>query len=222
MTIQFQVNRGRQMVSEDTIRSRSSTRLPNALAPLDDERARIERILDRLETTEDLIERADLASELVRSASRYEDTLERTVWPMASNVPTAALKELADDREALREVMMVIHERTMHVDPRNVHAPDPQGFEDTLEEVAQRLRAILLDEDRQITVIEAALGSPDEREKLTNDIAHALHTASERPKPPRTRLGRALVNANVKLDHTLEDVSSPQHPGSDTIKGTEA
>ena len=50
------------------------------LALLDD-RARTERILDRLEVTEDLTERADLASELVRAASRHEYVVERAVLP---------------------------------------------------------------------------------------------------------------------------------------------
>ena len=41
----------------------------------------IDRIADRLDVTDDLTERADLASELVRSVSRYEDTLERVLFP---------------------------------------------------------------------------------------------------------------------------------------------
>lgn len=51
------------------------------LGPLRAERARIDRILTRLDETDDLTERADLSSELVRSTSRYEDTLERAVYP---------------------------------------------------------------------------------------------------------------------------------------------
>jgi hypothetical protein len=41
-----------------------------ALGPLHDERLRIDRIVDRLDLTDDLTERADLANELVRSVSR--------------------------------------------------------------------------------------------------------------------------------------------------------
>jgi hypothetical protein len=52
----------------------------SALGPLHDERLRIDRIVDRLDLTDDLTERADLASELVRSVSRYEDTLEPTLF----------------------------------------------------------------------------------------------------------------------------------------------
>jgi hypothetical protein len=204
------------MESEDAV---PSNKLPAVFGPLEEERDRIERILDRLETTEDLTERADLGSELVRSASRYEDTLERVVWPSVSDTEAATFKELQDDRTALREVMVTIHEATMHIDPRNVHASDPQGFEDMLDLVCERLRAILLKDDHEIAAIDATLGSPEEREKLTNAIAHAMHNASERPNPPKTAIGRFVSNASVKLDHTFEDVSAPQHPGADTING---
>ncbi len=115
--------------------------------------------------------------------------------------------------------MTVIHERTMHVDPRNVHAPDPQGFEDTLEDVTRQLRAILVREDRVLQRIDTAMTSPEQREVAVADVERALGHASERPKPPRTALGRALSNAHVKLDHAVEDVATPSHPGSDTIDG---
>ena len=48
-----------------------------------EERARIERIISRLDVTADLIERADLGSELVRAVSRYEDTFERALLAAA-------------------------------------------------------------------------------------------------------------------------------------------
>ena len=63
---------------------------PEPLSALRDDRARIERILDRLEITEDLPERADLASELVRAASRHEDVIERALLPLCWVVVTKA------------------------------------------------------------------------------------------------------------------------------------
>lgn len=197
----------------------SPKKLPDTFSPLEEERERMERILDRLKIADYLTERAELGSELVRSASRYEDTLERAAWPTASDPDGAALKELESDRSALREVMTKIHEATMHVDARNVHAPDPEGFEDTLNEVCDRLRAILVKEDREINAIDAAMQSEEERSKLTRDIAHALKNASERPEPPKTALGRLVTNANVKLSHNVEDASPPEHPAADTIDG---
>jgi hypothetical protein len=186
--------------------------------PLHDERLRIDRIVNRLDVTDDLVERADLASELVRSVSRYEDTIERSLFVRFAESPDAVREELDREREQLREAMTVIHERTMGIDPRNVHASDGQGFEDTLEDVVHRLRALLLGEDRQIAAFMASLG-PEERKQVSEDIAHAFRSASERPHPPHTAVGRFFSNAHVKLDHKFEDVATPSHPGSDTIDG---
>ncbi|HVX22696.1 MAG TPA: hypothetical protein VHB02_15210 [Acidimicrobiales bacterium] len=191
----------------------ADTELWTVLAPVREDRDRMGRILDRLDQTEDLVERADLASELVRAASRYEDTLERSVEPDMD-----LQDDWARDRDDLRRVMTVIHQRTMHVDPRNVYAPDPQGFEDALEEVADRLRARLADEDRQLAAFIGGL-SAAQRKQLAGKVATAARHASERPRPPRTAVGRMVANAHVKLDHTLEDVSHPQHPGAGTVKG---
>jgi hypothetical protein len=179
----------------------------------------MERILERLKTADYLTERAELGSELVRSASRYEDTLERAVWPTAPDSAAPHLEELESDRSGLREVMTKIHEATMHVDARNVHAPDPEGFEDALNEVCDRLRAILAKEDHEIVAIDAALDTEEDRQKLTDDIASAVKNASERPEPPKTTIGRLVSNANVKLSHNVEDASPPEHPGADTING---
>jgi hypothetical protein len=206
------------MASDGAVPSSVPERLPASFSPLLDERERIDRILNRLEMAEDLAERADLGSELVRSASRYEDTLERVVWPASSDPSSAALQELAGDRQRLRDVMVVIQKRTQHVDPRNVHVSDSQGFEDSLEEVTRQIRAILVKEDRQLELFEATLASSETRERLTSDIAHAISHASESPNPAKTAIGRAVANLGVKLDRNFEDVSTPQHPGAETTK----
>jgi hypothetical protein len=190
----------------------------HVFGPLYEERLRIDRIVDRLDFTDDLTERADLASELVRSVSRYEDTVERSLLVRLTDSPSVVLEELNQERDELREVMTVIHERTMGIDPRNVHASDGQGFEDDLEDVVHRLRALLLGEDRQISALIESL-DPEGRQKVSDDIAHTFRSASERPYPPHTAVGRFFSNTHVKLDHKFEDVSTPSHPGADTING---
>jgi hypothetical protein len=188
------------------------------LGPLQDERLRIDRIVSRLEVTDDLVERADLAGALVRSVSRYEDTVERALFTRLDGASPEVLDELSRDRHELREAMTVIHDRTTGIDPRNVHASDGQAFEDTLDEVVVKLRALLADEDGAIAELIGSLG-PEARRSLAEEIAHTFHNASERPHPRHTAIGRFLSNAHVKLDHTFEDVSTPRHPGSDTING---
>jgi hypothetical protein len=186
--------------------------------PLYDERLRIDRIVSRLDVTDDLAERADLSSELVRSVSRYEDTVERSLLVRLTDSPSVVLEELNQERDELREVMTVIHKRTMGIDPRNVHASDGQGFEDTLEDVLHRLRALLSGEDRQISALMKSL-EPEDRQTVSDDIAHTFRSASERPYPPHTAAGRFFSNAHIKLDHKFEDVATPSHPGADTING---
>jgi hypothetical protein len=186
------------------------------LSPLADDRARIDRILVRLGEATDHAERADLASELARAASRYEDTLERAVWPKVSDERGVA--ELVAPREQVREVLTVIHTRTSHIDPRNVYAPDPEGFEEALGAVGSLLPRLLAAEDDLLRQFGGTL-TDAEADERRHDVARAYRHASERPRPPRTAVGRLIANANIKLDHALEDVSSPSHPGAETIDG---
>ena len=198
----------------------SSTNEDAALAtgPFSEERQRIDRIVTRLDVADDLSERADLGSELVRSVSRYEDTFERAVLPRLEEMDRPDLPRLEREREDLRSAMDEIHERTMGIDPRNVHASDGQGFEDTLADVVTRVRALVAVEDGEIRALLGRLG-PKGQQALAQDVTHAFKNASERPRPPRTAIGRFVSNAQVKLDHTFEDVATPHHPGADTING---
>ncbi len=189
---------------------------PTCFEPLDEERQRIDRILERLGVSKESAERADLGSELVRSTSRYEDALERVAWPAASIPNSDELRELGRDRVALREVMVVIEGRTRHLDPRNVHVSDPDGFEDALSDIAHKIRAIQIKEDVQMDVVDAGFSSTEVREKFTSDLAHAIKHASERANVPHSAIGRAVSSLGVKLDRNVEDVSTPQHPGSET------
>ncbi len=185
------------------------------LEPLAGDRARIERIVARLDTSDDPTERADLAAELSRSVSRYEDTVEQV---LAAHPRGEGVRQLEQGRGQLRDVLSVIHERTMHMDPRNVHAGDPDGFERALDEAATSLRRHLDAEDACLRRL-VRTATRDEQEAIGKQVRKAVKTASERPHPPRTTLGRIVSNLNVKLDHTLEDVANPRHPGADTIDG---
>src|ERR1700689_3457557 len=105
-----------------------------------EDRLRIDRIVSRLDVTDDPTERADLGSELVRAVSRYEDTFERVLRPRLKESGRAPTEAVDRDRETLRQAMDEIHQRTMGIDPRNVHASDGQGFEDALTTVVERER----------------------------------------------------------------------------------
>jgi hypothetical protein len=191
---------------------------PPTAGAFSEERARIDRITDRLDVTQDPSERADLGSELVRSISRYEDTFERAVLPHLGRRGQDVLEPLEQDREELRVAMDEIHQRTMGIDPRNVHASDGEGFEATLETVVRKVRALIVLEDREIETLLRSSGDGD-RKNLLDEIEQVFKSASERPHPPRTTLGRLVSNVHVKLDHTFEDVATPHHPGANTVNG---
>jgi hypothetical protein len=195
------------------------SRFPEPLRALLDDHARIERILDRLEITDDLPERADLASELVRAASRHEDVVERAVLPaLMGSADEGALERLATKRDALRKAMDYVHHRTQHMAARNAHAGDAQGLEDAIFEVTEILRAILSEEDTEV-IARVQLLNPSAQQNLEQAVAKASRSAAERPKKARTSLGRRASNMATKLDHLFEDVSTPDHSGAKTIDG---
>ena len=61
--------------------------IPFVLEPLAEDRRRLFTILELIEESDDAVVRADLASELVGTCSRYEDVKERVVYP-ALDVPS--------------------------------------------------------------------------------------------------------------------------------------
>ncbi|HZU79045.1 MAG TPA: hemerythrin domain-containing protein [Acidimicrobiales bacterium] len=188
------------------------------LEPLKEDRRRIETIVGRLRTADEPGARADLASELVRAVSRHEDTVERALVPeLHGRLDERDVELQSRQRQQLREAMTVIHERTAHIDPRNVHASDPEGFEQAVDTVLEMLPSHLDAIDRAVASATGSL-SADERRALAKAVEKAARNASERPVPPRTAVGRALSNLHVKLDHTVEDVATPHHPETDRLE----
>lgn len=165
----------------------------------------------------DLPERADLAHELVRAASRYRDVMGRVVAPSVDGSRTAPFL-LADDSDQseLVAAMEGVLKRTKHLDPRNAHTGDPQGLEDAIAVMESGLRQRLELEDQVLPRLVQGL-SPQARAELRRETAHALPSASQHPHLARTKVGRAIRNLGIKLDHAFEDVATPSHPGERTV-----
>jgi hypothetical protein len=186
--------------------------------PLEDDRAMIERILVRLNESTDLTERAELAGELVRGASRYEDIVEQAFEPaLRRYLPPQEIERIDEARDALRDVLTVVHERTTHVDPRNVHQGDAQGFEDALGLSIERLLVMLALDDDAIGRLWRETPA-EERSELEAAAGHASRHASEQPRPPRTAVGRLVSNAKVKMDHSMRDVSKRPTKARSTLE----
>jgi len=205
--------------AEDPIPVPAST-LPAPLVALEEERSSIIRVLRRLgelRAPGDVPERADLAHELVRAASRYRDVMSRVVVPALQTHDAPSLDRMDADDDALCMAMEEVHRRTSHIDPRNAHAGDPQGLEDAIAVVVEGVAEQLLREDAVLQELVEGLDD-SARTELASEVARAVPHASEHPRPPRGRVARALRNAEVKLDNLIEDVATPTHPGAPVVR----
>ena len=116
---------------------------------------------------------------------------ERTLRPRLEGSDRDLFEALDRERDVLREAMDDIHQRTMGIDPRNVHASDGQGFEDTLTIVV----LVYGRSSGSSTGRSRPSSNPrgvSQRRELADEVAHAYQNASERPWPPRTAVGRFL------------------------------
>jgi hemerythrin-like domain-containing protein len=191
--------------------------IPYVLEPMAEDRRELFTILDLLEKNEDHVVRADLASELVGTCSRYEDVKERVVYPALERLvgDEGELEQGEDDRQAVREALLAIRKQTLHVKPAYVHLDDP-GFEDTLDHLIELIHGHVEHEDGILFPALAAL-SAEERESLRSEVEHGVAHASTYPNPPRHLLGRAIVAVIEKLERGLDDESTPWHPGIELL-----
>jgi hypothetical protein len=188
--------------------------LPIALEPLEELRETLLTSIRLLETEQDGTVRADLASETVGIAARYEDVKERVVYPALRRV--SAPQEMLDQAEMqqgkVRTSLEEVRRRTRHVKPNDVFADDPEGTEQAIETMVADLRRHLSDEDAGILPVLARL-DPESSRRLRSDVGKALATASTHPAPPHSRIGRVMVALHEKLERDVKDESTPVHPG---------
>lgn len=193
--------------------------LPAVLAPLDDDRRSIERVLDVLEATSEPEVRADLAGELVRLTARYQNAMERGLYTILRNRSghSPEVEEAERRQHRLREAMNEIRRRTLHLKPLNAHADDPDGFEAALGTLIAAVRAQLDYEDNQLLPLVEQLNVED-RGDLRRHMEHAVAHASSHPDPPHNPIGRAVANLKEKLDRVVNDTSTIRHPGLERLK----
>jgi len=193
--------------------------LPAVLAPLDDDRRSIERVLGVLEATSEPEVRADLAGELVRLAARYQNAMERGLYTILRNRSghSPEVEEAERRQHRLREAMNEIRRRTLHLKPLNAHADDPDGFEAALGTLIAAVRAQLDYEDNQLLPLVEQLNVED-RGDLRRHMEHAVAHASSHPDPPHNPIGRAVANLKERLDRVVNDASTTRHPGLERLK----
>jgi hypothetical protein len=175
-------------------------------------------ILDVLDQEGDPTSRADLAIELVGSSAKYEDVIERVVYPTLRSIgqDTKELDRAESDRLVIREGLTDLRHRTQHVKPSNVHASDPEGFEDLLDRLVDAVRVQLDHEDKVLFPLLDQLPGTDLAD-LRNEVEKAVAHASTHPHPPHSTVGRAVRSVMEKLDRSVHDQSTISHPGIDRL-----
>lgn len=194
------------------------TTLPASLVPMEENRQQLFTTLELLDRTSDPVVRADLASELVGISARYEDVKNRVVYPAlrAIHAEGKEIDRAEEDQRSVREALSEIRRRTQHVKPAYVHADDPEGFEAALTALIEAIRVHTQHEDNVLFPLLAAL-DPETSDELRGDVAQATTHASTHPNPPNNRIGRAIVALSEKLEHDVQDQSTPWHPGVDKL-----
>jgi hemerythrin-like domain-containing protein len=188
--------------------------LPYVLEPLAEDRKRLFTILDLLEQNEDPVVRADLASELVGTCSRYEDVKARVVYPALERLAGEQdeLTRGEEDQKSIREALTEIRERTLHVKPADVHWEDPEGFEAALDALVALIHTHVEHEDEVLFPVLSELG-PDERSRLRSEVENGVAHASTYPNPPQHLFGRAVISVIERLERGPQDEADPWHPG---------
>ncbi|HWE68140.1 MAG TPA: hemerythrin domain-containing protein [Acidimicrobiales bacterium] len=190
--------------------------LPSVLAPLNDDRRRLDAVLELLEETSEPEARADLADEAVRLCARYEDVMERVLYPLLRRDSRLQVDRAEREQRQVRAALRDMRARTRHVHPIDAHASDPEGFEQSLGELIDLIRSHLSQEDQDLLPMANRLGA-DAQAELHNRIERAVVHASSHPSPPHNRIGHALVNLMDKVDRTIRDSSTTWHPGLDLL-----
>jgi hypothetical protein len=194
------------------------TDLPPVLEPLTTNRRELRAIIDLLDEERDPTARADLATELVGSSARYEDVMDRVVYPALRKIrqELPELDRAESEQLAIREMLSDLRKRTQNVKPSNVHASDPEGFEKRLDQLVNSVRVHLDHEDDMLFPILDRLEEPKAVE-LRDDVDQAVAHASTLPHPPQGIVGRTVMGAIDKLNRSGHDQSTVSHPKVDRL-----
>ena len=192
------------------------TDLPASLEPLTENRRELHAILDLLDQERYPTPRADLATELVGISARYEDAMDRVVYPALRKISQdlPELDRAESDQLAIREALADLRHRTQNVKPSNVYVSDPEGFEELLDRLVDSIRMHLDHEDEMLFPLLDQLTEP-KVDELRDDVERAVAHASTHPHPPHSTVGRAVTSVMEKLNRSVHDQSTVSHPEID-------
>lgn len=185
---------------------------------LTDDRALLLRCLDALDEERPAVERADLARSTALLAARYENVLADVLYPqMVESFGTRSEVERAELRlSRAREAIGAIRSDMRGVKPINAHASDPDGFDRHIDEMTGSLRALLQFEVDDLFPLVEQL-DPTDADRLRQAIEDACAHQTSLPDPPDNAIIRKLAEIKETVTLSLNDQSTPWHPGIDAV-----
>ena len=191
--------------------------LPEAMHDLQAERNLLEQSMDAMEHTASPTERADLAHAIALLGARYESVMQDSVYYAVRDVYGPAVLTKAEEKvEAVRAALKGMRAKTRHVKPINAHADDPDGFEQTIEEMVKALRSLIAYEDEALIPLVDELDGQGAR-LLAERMEIGMARETSLPDPPDNPILRKLATLKETVGLALNDESTPWHPGLEHI-----
>jgi hypothetical protein len=115
-----------------------------------------------------------------------------------------------------REAIGVIRGDVRGVTPINAHMGDPEGFDADIDLMTQSLRELLDFEGAELFPLIDRLG-PGDVARLRQGVESACAHQTSLPDPPAHGLLRKLAEIRETVGLTLNDHSTPWHPGVEAL-----
>lgn len=182
------------------------------------DRVLLVRCLDAIDEVRTSVERADLARSTALLAARYENVLADALYPALIDALGARSEvERSELRQArAREAIAVIRADMRGVKPINAHASDPDGFDGHIDAMTGSVRELLQFEEDDLFPLVDRLSSTDQ-DRLRQGVEAACAHQTSLPDPPQNTLIRKLAEIKETVTLSLNDQSTPWHPGIDAV-----
>ncbi len=192
--------------------------LPVPMRGLAADRVLLVQCLDALDEPRPAVERADLARSTALLAARYENVLADAVYPQV--VDSLGRRRQVEQAElrlgGARQAISVIRADMRGVKPVNAHASDPNGFDEHIDVMTRSVGALLQFEADEIFPVVERMDATD-ADRLRQSVEGACAHQTSLPDPPDNALLRKLAEIKETVTLSLNDQSTPWHPGINAV-----
>ena len=192
--------------------------IPFTLQAVAGDRELLTQCLDALDSDRPAVERADLALAIALLAARYENVLSDSVYPQIADGGSdqSEADGVAVRLQRAREAIGVIRADMRGVAAINAHASDPEGVDEDIDDLAVSLRELLEYEATNLFPLVERLSHGD-AERLREAIESASRHQTSLPDPPENGALRRVAEVKEAIGLSLNDHSTPWHPGIEAV-----